>query len=422
MDRSATPTSDKTPDATSEQGALREYAELWSWREQGRSLHDVDVVESLPQPNFRAGGRDYVSFSTNNYLGLATHPRMIAKAEEGLKRFGVGNCESRLLGGDLEIYTRLEEKLAALKKKEGAVIFATGYLTNLGVLSSIPKASQFARIYGYGSRQRHVYAYLSDEYNHTSIREGIQMSGVAKYAYRHRDMDHLESLLRKVEANTRIIVTDGVFSQDGDIAPLPDIIALADKYDAMIYMDDAHGTGVLGRDGSGTSEHFDVNSPRLIQMGTLSKAYGALGGFIAADSYIAEILRYTCSAYGFTSTLPPDQVLAISEAIDIVKDEPALRRRLWDNQKYFLSLMDRLPYRLMARTTPIVPVFIGDEQRCDRFAAVLKAEGFHVDAVKFPAVGLGQARLRVMLNAGHSREQIERLVNVFEANQALALA
>lgn len=387
----------------------------------GRSLHEVDMVESLPQPNFKANGRDYVSFSTNNYLDLATCPRIVAKAREGLERYGVGNCESRLLGGDLEIYSLLEQKLATLKKKEGAVLFATGYLTNLGVLSSIPKAAQFARIYGYGSRQRHTYAYIGDEYNHTSIREGIQMSGVAKYSYRHRDMDHLESLLRKVEAHTKIIVTDGVFSQDGDIAPLPDLLALAEQYDAMVYMDDAHGTGVLGRDGSGTSEYFDVTSPRLIQMGTLSKAYGALGGFIAAEGYITEILRYTCSAYGFTSTLPPDQVLALLEAIEVVRDEPERRQRLWKNQEYFVSLMEQLPYRLMAKTTPIVPVFIGDEMRCDQFAAILKSEGFHIDAVKFPAVGLGRARLRVMLNAGHSREQIERLVGVFQANQKLAL-
>lgn len=343
----------------------------------------------------------------------------MARAREGLERFGVGNCESRLLGGDLQIYAELERKLATLKQKPAAIIFATGYLTNIGVLSSLPRVAQFARVYGYTPRKRHVYAYIGDEFNHTSIREGIQTSGVAKFAYRHRDMDHLEALLNKVAADTKIIVSDGVFSQDGDIAPLPDMLALAERYDAMVYLDDAHGTGVLGRDGSGTSEHFGVTSPRLIQMGTLSKAYGALGGFIAADSYITEVLRYTCSAYGFTSTLPPDQVLAILEAIDMVADEPERRARLWQNQQYFISLMETLPYRLMARTTPIVPVFIGDEGKCDSFARLLRNEGFHVDAVKFPAVGYQQARLRVMLNAGHSSVQIERLVSVFEKHQGL---
>ena len=411
----------RTGDRTN--GVLREYAQLWSLQAQaGGSVHDVDTVETLPGPNFRAGGRDYVSFSTNNYLGLSNYSRIVAKAREGLERYGVGNCESRLLGGDLEIYGQLEQKLAALKQKDSAVIFATGYLTNIGVLSSIPRAAQIARIYGLSTGQRHTYAYLSDEYNHTSIREGIAISGVAKFAYRHRDMDHLESLLRKVEAHSKIIVTDGVFSQDGDIAPLPDLLALADRYDAMIYIDDAHGTGVLGPDGSGTSGHFGVTSPRMIQMGTLSKAYGALGGFIAADTYIAEVLRYTCSAYGFTSTLPPDQVLAISEAMDVVKDEPWRRQRLWANQKYFLSLMDRLPYRLLARTTPIVPVFIGAETRCDDVAARLRVDGYHIDSVKFPAVGHGQARLRVMLNAGHTDAQIEGLVRAFESIQGFALA
>ena len=402
-------------------GGMQDYAQLWGWFDEARLQHKVEMVESLPQPVFRGSGRELVSFSTNNYLGLATSPRIVARAREGLERYGVGNCESRLLGGELAVYAELEKKLATLKKKEDAILFATGYLTNLGVLSALPKVSHFARMYGYGSRLRSTYAYFSDEFNHTSIREGIRMAGVAKCAYRHRDMNHLESLLRKSDAHVKIIATDGVFSQDGDIAPLPDLLALAERCDAMVYMDDAHGTGILGSLGQGTSEHFGVTSERLIQMGTLSKAYGALGGFVATDHHIAEILRYTCSAYGFTSTIPPDQALAVAEAMDVVVDEPERRRLLWANQHYFVSLMQRLPYRLMSQDTPIVPVFIGDETRCRQLARRLKDEGMHVDAVAYPAVGLGQARLRIMLNAGHSRTQIEHLVAVLEANQSLVL-
>jgi 8-amino-7-oxononanoate synthase len=398
---------------------MKEYDEIGRWLGAGASLHEVSTVASLPAPEFEEGGRKYVSFSTNNYLGLANSQRLVARAREGLDRYGVGNCESRLLGGNLDVYQELETKLATLKKKETALVFATGYLTNLGVLSALVKPVQSARIHGYRPKSRYSYAYFSDEFNHLSIREGIRLSEVEKFNYRHRDLDHLESLLKKSDAPGKIIVSDGVFSQDGDIAPLPELLSLADRYDAMVYIDDAHGTGVLGAHGGGTSEHFGVTSPRLIQMGTLSKAYGAIGGFIATEGYIGDILRLTCSAYSFTSTLPPDQALACSEAIDMVRDEPERRARMWENQQYFLSLMDRLPYRILSRTTPIVPVFIGDEALCDRYAALLKNAGIHVDAVKFPAVGIRKARLRVMLNAGHTREQIETLAGVLDEHRTL---
>jgi Aminotransferase class I and II/Domain of unknown function (DUF4118) len=210
-----------------------------------------------------------------------------------------------------------------------------------------------------------------------------------------------------------------VFSQDGDIADLPGLLALAERYDAMVYVDDAHGTGVLGRNGEGTSEHFGVKSPRLIQMGTLSKAYGAIGGFVATDADIGEVLRLSCGAYGFTSTLPPDQVLAVSEAIDAVRDEPERRQRLWNNQRYFVARMAQLPYVLVSTATPIVPIMIGEEARAEQFAAMLRTEGMHVDAVKFPAVPIRKSRLRVQLNAGHTRAQIDNLIDILDANQEL---
>lgn len=398
---------------------MKEFQDIARWLDQRGSVHLIPRVESLPSPAFRMDGSEHVSFSTNNYLGLASHPRMIAKAREGLERYGVGNCASRLLGGDLEIYDQLEQKLAAMKGKDTALLFATGYLTNLGVLSSLVKTAQFARIYGYRTRGRHSYAFFSDEYNHVSIREGIRLSGADRLTYRHLDLEHLESLLKASEATTRIIVTDGVFSQDGDIAPLPEMLRIADRYDAMVYVDDAHGTGVLGANGGGITEHFGIDDPRLICMGTLSKAYGAIGGFIATNKYIGELLRLTCSAYGFTSTLPPDQVFAVSEAIDIVTDEPERRQRLWDNQRYFVESMQGLSYQVVSTATPIVPVLIGDEAQTDRLSLLLRSVGLHVDSVKFPAVPKNQGRLRVILNAGHTREQIDLLVSVFRNHQAV---
>ena len=396
---------------------MKEFQEIARWLENRGAIHSIPRVETLPAPKFMMNGVEHVSFSTNNYLGLASHPRMIAKAREGLERYGVGNCESRLLGGDLEIYDALERKLAEAKGKDCALLFATGYLTNLGVLSSLVKTAQFARIYGYRAKARHSYAFFSDEFNHVSIREGIRLSGADRLSFRHLDLNHLDSLLKASEASTKIIVTDGVFSQDGDIAPLPELLQVAERHDAMVYVDDAHGTGVLGASGGGITEHFGVSSERLICMGTLSKAYGAIGGFVATDRHIGEILRLTCSAYGFTSTLPPDQVYAVSEAMDIVKDEPERRRRLWENQRYFVESMAGLPYRLVSTATPIVPVLIGDEVLTGRLSDLLQAEGLHVDSVKFPAVAKNQGRLRVILNAGHTRAQIDRLVAVFRAHQ-----
>lgn len=398
---------------------MKEFREVACWLEGQPVLHMVPSVESLPSPTFRMAGAEHVSFSTNNYLGLALDPRMIASAREGLERYGVGNCESRLLGGDLEIYDRLEQKIAAMKGKETALLFATGYLTNLGVLSGLVKAGHLARMYGYRRQARHSYQFFSDEYNHISLREGIRLSEADRVTFRHLDLDHLASLLAQSAATDKIIVTDGVFSQDGDIAPLPALLEIAERYDAMVYVDDAHGTGVLGETGGGITEYFGVSDSRLICMGTLSKAYGAIGGFIATERYIGDILRLTCSAYGFTSTLPPDQVYAVSEAIDIVRDEPDRRRRLWDNQRYFVSRMSELPCRLVSTLTPIVPILIGDEVLTGHFADLLRDARLHVDSVKFPAVAKGQGRLRVILNACHTHEQIDRLVGVFEAHRAL---
>ena len=392
---------------------MKELREIHDWmKKTRRSFHAIPRVASLPDPTFVCEGRTMVSFSTNNYLGLAHTPRLINAARKGLEQYGVGNCESRLLGGDMDIYRDLEAKLAHLKGKDAALLFATGYLTNLGVLSALTTSGMVARVYGYRAPLRHKHVYFSDELNHVSIREGIRMSGAHKVTYRHCDMEDLARKMKRTDATCKIIASDAVFSMDGDIAPLPDMLRLAHEHDAMIYLDDAHGTGLLGETGAGTTEHFKLNSPRLICMGTLSKAYGAIGGFVAMDKHIAEILRFTASSYGFTSTIPPDQALAVAEAMAIVQDEPERRRRLWENQRYFVARMEGMGFRLISKQSCIVPVFIGDEPLCQHYAKVLESNGFHVDAIAFPGVKIGQARLRFNMNANHTREQIDRLLDV----------
>jgi glycine C-acetyltransferase len=389
---------------------MHDLKELGTWLEARGTEHEMLTPATLPDPCFILQGREFVSFSTNNYLALANSPRLKARAREALERYGVGNCESRLLGGNLELYEVLEARLAGIKRKEAAVIFATGYLTNLGVLPSLVRSTQLARAFGYRARKSWTYAFFSDEFNHLSIREGIRASGAPSISFRHLDMNDLEKKLQATAADIRFIVTDGVFSQHGDIAPLPELLALAERHDAFIYIDDAHGTGVLGASGAGTPEYWGVESPRIIHMGTLSKAYGSIGGFVATESYVARILRLGCSAYGFTSTLPPDQAAAVLEAIDMVADEPERRQQLWENQQLFVARMQEAGFPLASTLTPIVPLLVGDEAECARLAAGLREEGIHVDAIMFPAVARGQSRLRFILNARHTSAHIERVV------------
>jgi len=391
---------------------MHDLADIADWMQTNAIHHTCAVHDTLPDPVFRVNGEAAVSFSTNNYLALANHPRLVEAAKAGLERYGVGNCESRLLGGDLPVYRELERRLATLKHKTDAVLFVTGYMTNIGVLSTLVKAGLLARLHGYRPKKRRKYAYFTDEYNHISIREGILMSGAGKHTYGHADMDHLESLLKAADGVSPIIVSDGVFSMEGTIAPLPDLTFLAERYGAILYIDDAHATGILGRNGGGTSEHFGCYSPTIMQMGTLSKALGAIGGFVALEREMADVLRLTSSAYGFTCPPPPDQANALLAALDLLEEEPERRMRLWDNQRYFVERMRPLGYTLTATETPIVPVLIGDAATCQRFALALRSEGIHVDAIQFPAVPLGQARLRFMLNAAHTRAQIDHAVDV----------
>jgi 8-amino-7-oxononanoate synthase len=386
---------------------MRDLRELAEWFESHGNDHEILTPDTLPDPRFRLHGQEVVSFSTNNYLSLATSARLKERARVALERYGVGNCESRLLGGNLELYERLEARLAEIKHKETALLFATGYLTNLGVLPALVRSMQLARAFGYVPSTNWKHAFFTDEFNHLSIREGIRASGAPAISFKHLDMNDLEQKLKASSAHIKIIVTDGVFSQHGDIVPLPEMIALADAYDAVVYIDDAHGTGVLGPTGAGTSEYFGVDSPRIIQMGTLSKAYGCIGGFVATEPFLADILRAGCSAWGFTSTLPPDQAAAVLEATDMVRDEPERRARLWANQRAFVSRMQGAGFQLLSTQTPIVPLHVGDERECARLAGALRDAGLHVDAIMFPAVGVGQSRLRFIMNAHHTLEDID---------------
>ncbi|MCU6496346.1 pyridoxal phosphate-dependent aminotransferase family protein [Rugamonas sp. A1-17] len=391
---------------------MHDLRDIADWLKQHPVHHDLRLRGTLPDPV--CVGEPVVSFSSNNYLALAGHPRVVAAAGDGLRRHGVGGGESRLPGGDLAIYRELEARLAALQHKSDAVLFASGYMANLGVLSSIVKAATLARLHGYRARKRHKYAYYSDECNHVSIREGIQLSGALRYNYRHGDMDHLESLLKAgaEEGATPVIVSDGVFGMEGTIAPLPALVELAERHGALLYIDDAHATGVLGAHGGGTAEHFGCHSPCLMQMGTLGKALGAGGGFVAVERDMADVIRLTSAAYGYSRPPPPSQAAALLAALDVLEEEPQRRQRLWDNQRDFIERMAPLGYTFVSTATPILALVVGEVETCQRYAIALRKEGIEVEAVQFPAAPVGQARLRFVMNAGHTGAQIDHVVRV----------
>ncbi|MEO8481989.1 MAG: pyridoxal phosphate-dependent aminotransferase family protein [Acidobacteriota bacterium] len=391
---------------------MRDLQDLAAWFAGRGPAHQAGTPTTLPSPSFIDKGRRCISFSSNNYLALATSERLKARAHAALETYGVGNCESRLLGGNLSLYEELEARLASVKGKDAAILFATGFLTNLGVLPALVRLAQTARLIGYRPQTAWTHAFFTDQFNHLSIREGIRASGAPSITFKHLDMNDLEAKLKTSVASVKIIVTDGVFSQHGDIVPLPDMMTLADRYDASVYIDDAHGTGVLGATGSGTTEHFNIGSPRIISMGTLSKAYGCIGGFVATDATVATLLRAGCAAYGFTSTLPPDQAAAVLEALDMVVDEPSRRERLWANQRHAVARMARRGLQFTSTQTPILPFHVGDETACAFLANSFAAEGLHVDAITFPAIPMGQSRLRFIMNAEHDTADIDRAVDL----------
>ena len=315
------------------------------------------TVMSAPTGTINLDGRDVVLLGSNNYLGLSTHPQVIAAAVEATQTFGTGASGSRLISGNNERYTTLETNLAKTKNTEAALVFSSGYAANTSVIPILAGEGDLI---------------LSDALNHASIIDGCRLSRATKKVYRHCDVEHLKSLLSESAAfRRRLVVTDGVFSMDGDIAPLPDICDLATEYDAMLLVDDAHGFGVLGRDGSGTVAHFGLENRDIIQMGTLSKAIGALGGYIAGSQALIELLINKARGFIFTTGLPPATLAAANAALDVMRASPELRQRLFSHAEHLkLALID-LGYTLLPSETQILPVVLGNPQRTTSIAEAL---------------------------------------------------
>ena len=369
--------------------------------EQAGLRRHLRTVMSAPTGTTHLDGRDVVLLGSNNYLGLSTHPQVIAAAVEATQIFGTGASGSRLISGNSERYMTLETNLAKTKNTEAALVFSSGYAANTSIIPVLAGEGDLI---------------LSDTLNHASIIDGCRLSRATTKVYQHCDVEHLKTLLSESAAfRRRLIVTDGVFSMDGDIAPLPDIYEVATQYDAMLLVDDAHGFGVLGRDGTGTVSHFGLDGEGIIQMGTLSKAIGALGGYIAGRHALVELLINKARGFIFTTGLPPATLAAANAALDVMRSSPELRQRLFSHAKCLKTALTHLGYTLLPSETQILPVVLGSPQRATRIAEALLAEGVFAPAIRSPAVPPDTSRLRLTVMATHTDAEIQQAVAAFTA-------
>ena len=369
--------------------------------EQAGLRRHLRTVMSAPTGTIHLDGRDVVLLGSNNYLGLSTHPQVIAAAIEATRTFGTGASGSRLISGNSELYTTLEANLAKMKNTEAALVFSSGYAANTSIIPVLAGEDDLI---------------LSDALNHASIIDGCRLSRATKKVYRHCDVEHLASLLSESTAfRRRLIVTDGVFSMDGDIAPLPDIYEVAIQYEAMLLVDDAHGFGVLGKDGNGTVAHFGLEGTNIIRMGTLSKTVGALGGYIAGSRVLIELLINKARGFIFTTGLPPATLAAANAALDVIRSSPELRQRLFSHAKSLKTALANLGYTLLPSETQILPVVLGSPQRATSIADALLAKGVFAPAIRPPAVPPDTSRLRLTVMATHTEAEIQQAIAGFAA-------
>lgn len=369
--------------------------------EQAGLHRHLRTLMSAPTGTINLDGRDVVLLGSNNYLGLSTHPKVIDAAIEATQTFGTGASGSRLISGNSELYTILEANLAKTKDTEAALVFSSGYAANTSVIPVLAGEGDLI---------------LSDALNHASIIDGCRLSRATKKVYRHCDVEHLKTLLSESTAfRRRLIVTDGVFSMDGDVAPLPDIYEVATHYDAMLLVDDAHGFGVLGKHGSGTVAHFGLEGTNIIRMGTLSKAVGALGGYIAGSRVLVELLVNKARGFIFTTGLPPATLAAANAALDVIRSSPELRQRLFSHAGYLKTALIDLGYALLPSETQILPVVLGSSQQATNVADALLAEGVFAPAIRPPAVPPDTSRLRLTVMATHTEAEIQQAIAGFAA-------
>lgn len=361
-------------------------------------------VRSIDGPNeteIVLDGKKVINLSSNNYLGFANHPRLKQAAKDAIDKYGAGAGAVRPIIGNMTIHDELEELLAKFKKEEAVLVFQSGFNCNAGTIQAVTDEKDLI---------------LSDELNHASIIDGARLSKAKKSTFKHSDMEDLERILKENRDKYQnvLIITDGVFSMDGDIAKLPEIVEIAEKYNCMTYVDDAHSSGVLGESGRGTVDHFDLHGRVDFTIGTLSKAIGVVGGYVAGKKVTIDWLKNRGRPFLFSTGMTPSAVGSCIEAIKMLMESTEYTDKLWDNARYFKEKISTLGYNIGESETPITPVIIGDEEMTGRFSKKLFENGLFVSPIIFPTVPKGTARVRCMVTAGHSKEQLDEAVRIFE--------
>ncbi|GAA4708306.1 glycine C-acetyltransferase [Brevibacillus fulvus] len=382
---------------------LRQFLEENLAELKSKGLYNViDPLETANGPIIKVGGKERINLSSNNYLGLATDPRLIEAAVAATRQYGVGAGAVRTINGTLQLHVSLEQKLAHFKQTEAAIAYQSGFNCNMAAISAVMDKQD---------------AILSDELNHASIIDGCRLSKAKIIPYKHSDMDDLRLKAKEAKQSGLykkiMVITDGVFSMDGDIAKLPEIVQIADEFDLITYVDDAHGSGVLGK-GAGTVKHFGLSDKVDFQIGTLSKAIGVVGGYVAGKQELIDWLKVRSRPFLFSTALPPGDVAACLTAIDILAGSTELHDRLWENGTYLKQGLRQLGFDIGQSETPITPCIIGDEKQTQEFSRRLYEEGVYAKAIVFPTVPRGTGRVRNMPTAAHTKEMLDQALAIYE--------
>ena len=372
--------------------------ELDSLKQQGL-YRRLRVLEGEQKSDATFDGRHVVNLSSNNYLGLTTHPRLRERALDAIRTFGVGSGSVRTIAGTMDIHLELERRLAAFKRTEAVVVFQSGFAANAGTVSAILTKDDVV---------------VSDELNHASIIDGCRLSRAEIKVFPHKDVGAAHAILRGLPAGQRkLLITDGVFSMDGDLGALPGLCALAEEFGCIMMVDDAHASGVFGQNGRGTIDHFGMHGRVDVQVGTLSKAIGALGGYVAGSRALIEFLYHRARPFLFSTSHPPAVAATCIAALDVLEQEPGLTDRLWDNTRFFKSGLQALGFDTGASESPITPVIVGDGTRAMALSDRLFAEGVFAQGIAFPTVARDRARVRTIVTATHTRAELQFALDVF---------
>jgi glycine C-acetyltransferase len=374
--------------------------ELNKLREQ-KLYQKLRVLETEQLPTSRFDGCEVINLSSNNYLGLTTHPKLRARAIEAIQKFGVGSGAVRTIAGTMAIHLELEERIAKFKHVEASVVFQSGFTANAGTVQAILGREDII---------------ISDQLNHASLIDGCRLSRAEIKIFPHKDLEACETILKEIAGRRcrKLLVTDGVFSMDGDIAPLLQLVELAEKYGCIMMIDDAHASGVLGRNGRGTVDHYNLHGRVDIQVGTLSKAIGALGGYVCSTRDAIEFLYHRARPFLFSTSHPPSVAATCLAAFDVLEQEPQLIDRLWANTRFFKEGLQRLGFNTGLSQTPITPVIVGDAALAHQFSRELFAAGVFAQSLGFPTVPEGKARIRTIVTATHTQEELTRALQILE--------